>query len=76
MSLLNGTLCTVLPVLATMMGIRRIGSGPAAQIGMIGPVSTIVLSLLILHEPMGAWQVAGTVLVAAGVLVVSRGRVR
>ena len=75
LSLLNGTLCTVLPVLATMMGIRRIGSGPAAQIGMIGPVSTIIFSLLILHEPMGAWQVAGTVLVAVGVLVVSRGRV-
>jgi drug/metabolite transporter (DMT)-like permease len=75
LSLLNGTLCTVLPVLATMMGIRRIGSGPAAQIGMIGPVSTIILSLLILHEPMGAWQVAGTVLVAVGVLMVSRGRV-
>ena len=74
LSLLNGTLCTVLPVLATMMGIRRIGAGPAAQVGMIGPVSTIVLSLLILHEPMGAWQIAGTALVAAGVLVVSRVR--
>ena len=75
LSLLNGTLCTVLPVLATMMGIRRIGAGPAAQIGMIGPVSTIILSLLILHEPMGAWQIAGTALVAAGVLLVSRVRV-
>ena len=75
LSLLNGTLCTVLPVLATMMGIRRIGAGPAAQIGMIGPVSTIILSLLILHEPMGAWQIVGTALVAAGVLLVSRVRV-
>ncbi len=74
LSLLNGTLCTVLPVLATMMGIHRIGSGPASQIGMIGPVSTIVLSLLILHEPMGPWQIAGTVLVVAGVLMVTRAR--
>jgi drug/metabolite transporter (DMT)-like permease len=74
LSLLNGTLCTVLPILATMMGIRRIGSGLASQIGMIGPVSTIVLSLLILHEPMGPWQIAGTVLVVAGVLTVSRSR--
>ena len=39
----------------------------AAQVGMIGPVSTIVLSLLLLGEPMGPWQVAGTVLVMAGV---------
>lgn len=75
LSLLNGTMCTVLPVLATMIGIRRIGSGPASQIGMIGPVSTIVLSLLILHEPMGPWQIAGTVLVVVGVLTVSRARI-
>jgi drug/metabolite transporter (DMT)-like permease len=75
LSLLNGTVCTVLPVLATMVGVRRIGSGPASQIGMIGPVSTIVLSLLILHEPMGSWQIAGTLLVVAGVLSMSRSKI-
>lgn len=75
LSLLNGTVCTVLPVLATMIGVRRIGSGPASQIGMIGPVSTIVLSLLILHEPMGPWQIAGTLLVVAGVLSMSRSKI-
>jgi drug/metabolite transporter (DMT)-like permease len=74
LSLLNGTVCTVLPVLATMIGVRRIGSGPASQIGMIGPVSTILLSLLILHEPMGPWQIAGTALVVMGVLTVSRSK--
>ena len=42
---------------------------------MIGPVSTIVLSLLILHEPMGPWQIAGTLLVVAGVLSMSRAKV-
>lgn len=72
LSLLNGTLCTVFPVLAVMMAIERIGPGLAAQIGMLGPVSTIVLSVLVLGEAMGPWQVAGTVLVLAGVLVVSR----
>ncbi|KAF1720028.1 DMT family transporter [Pseudoxanthomonas wuyuanensis] len=72
LSLLNGTVCTVLPVLAVMMAVARIGSGLAAQIGMIGPVSTIVLSLWLLGEPMGPWQIAGTVLVMAGVLVGSR----
>ena len=49
-----------------------IGSGLAAQIGMLGPVSTIVLSMLVLGEPMGPWQVAGTLLVLGGVLLVSR----
>lgn len=72
LSLVNGTLCTVLPVLAVMMAVARIGSALAAQVGMIGPVSTIVLSLLLLGEPMGPWQVAGTVLVMAGVFVVSQ----
>ena len=55
-----------------MLGIARIGSGLAAQIGMLGPVSTIVLSMLVLGEPMGPWQVAGTLLVLGGVLLVSR----
>ncbi len=71
LSLLNGTLCTVVPVLAVMMAIERIGSGLAAQVGMLGPVSTIVLSLVLLGEPMGPWQVAGTVLVLVGVLALS-----
>lgn len=74
LSLINGTVCTVLPVLMVMMAVSRIGSALAAQIGMIGPVSTIVLSLLLLDEPMGPWQVAGTVLVMLGVFVVSRQR--
>ncbi len=75
LSLLNGTVCTVLPVLAVMVAVRRIGSATAAQIGMLGPVSTIVLSLLLLGEPMGPWQVAGTLLVLAGVFAVSRQKV-
>lgn len=74
LSLLNGTLCTVLPVLATMMAVQRLGSAMASQIGMVGPVSTIVMSLLILGEPMGPWQVAGTVMVMLGVFVVTRPR--
>lgn len=74
LSLLNGTLCTVVPVLAVMMAVSRIGPATTAQIGMLGPVSTIVLSLLVLGEPMGPWQVLGTVLVLAGVYVVSRSR--
>lgn len=72
LSLLNGSLCTVVPVLAVMLAIDRIGSGLAAQIGMLGPVSTIVLSVLVLDEAMGPWQVAGTVLVMGGVFVVAK----
>lgn len=72
LSLLNGTLCTVFPVLAVMLAVQRIGSSMASQIGMVGPVSTIILSVFLLGEPMGPWQVAGTVLVMGGVLMVTR----
>lgn len=72
LSLLNGTLCTVLPVLVTMMAVQRLGPALTSQVGMVGPVSTIVLSMLLLGEPMGAWQVLGTVLVLAGVFLVTR----
>ena len=72
LSLLNGTLCTVLPVLATMMAVQRLGSALVSQIGMVGPVSTIIMSLLILGEPMGSWQVVGTLLVMVGVFAVTR----
>ena len=72
--MLNGTLCTVVPVFAVMMAVARIGSATTAQIGMLGPVSTIVLSLVVLGEAMGPWQIVGTVLVLAGVFVVSRSR--
>ncbi len=71
LSLLNGTVCTVVPVLAVMLAVKRIGSGFAAQVGMIGPVSTIVLGMLLLGESMGPWQVAGTALVLLGVFVVT-----
>jgi drug/metabolite transporter (DMT)-like permease len=72
LSLVNAIFCTVLPVFATMAAVARIGAGPAALAGMIGPVSTIGLGWLILGEPVGAWQLAGTSLVLAGVIVLSR----
>jgi drug/metabolite transporter (DMT)-like permease len=74
LSMLNATACTVVPVLMVMMAIERIGSGLAAQVGMVGPMSTIGMGVLLLDEPMNAWIVAGTVLVLAGVYVVSRRR--
>jgi drug/metabolite transporter (DMT)-like permease len=72
LSLLNATLCTVVPVMMVMMAIERIGSGLAAQVGMVGPMSTILMGALILGEPFTVWVVAGTVSVLVGVFVVSR----
>ena len=74
LSLLNGTLCTVLPVLMVMLAIARIGSGKAAQFGMVGPVTTIAMGVLILGEPLTAWVVAGTGCVLGGVALLARTR--
>ena len=58
LSLINGTACTVAPVLMVMMAIERIGSGLSSQIGMIGPMSTIALGMLLLGSSLvlvGVW---------------------
>jgi drug/metabolite transporter (DMT)-like permease len=41
---------------------------------MVGPMSTLVMGVLVLGEPFNGWIVAGTGLVLAGVFVVSRAR--
>lgn len=74
LSVFNAVACTVLPVFAMMLAVARIGAGNAALTGMVGPVSTIVLGYLFLGEAITGWQLAGTVLVLAGVLVLSRKR--
>ena len=72
LSLLNAIACTVLPVLLVMMAIERIGPGLTAQIGMIGPMSTVSMGVLLLDEPFNGWIIAGTILVVSGVFWVTR----
>jgi len=74
LSLLNATLCTFAPVVMVMMAIERIGAPLAAQTGMIGPLSTILMGVVILHEPFTAWVAAGTLLVLAGIWLLARAR--
>ncbi len=74
LSLLNGTICTVLPVLLVMMAIERIGSARTAQYGMVGPLTTIALGVLILGEPFTAWVAAGTLCVLGSVALLARSR--
>ena len=72
LSVLNATLCTALPVLLVMMAIERIGASVVSQVGMVGPLSTILMGVLILGEPFTLWVAAGTVLVIAGIFVFTR----
>jgi len=74
LSVLNASLGTAVPVLLVMMAIERIGAAAAAQAGMIGPLSTILLGVWLLDEPFTGWLAAGTVLVLAGVYVFTRSR--
>lgn len=72
--LLLALVCTVLPVFLLAEGIRRIGAGPSAIIGAVGPVSTLALAHAVLGEPVHFVQGIGTLLVLVGATVVARGR--
>lgn len=72
LSLLNAVACTAVPVLLVMMAIERIGPTLTAQVGMVGPLSTILLGVWLLGEPFTGWLAAGTGLVLAGIFVFSR----
>jgi drug/metabolite transporter (DMT)-like permease len=72
LSLAMAVFSTVLPVFLLSFAIKRIGSGNASLIGMVGPVSTIYMAYLFLGEAVGLLQVAGSALVLAGVAIISR----
>jgi drug/metabolite transporter (DMT)-like permease len=74
LSVLNATVCTFAPVLMVMMAIERIGATMAAQTGMVGPMSTILMGVLILGEPFTVWVAAGTLLVLAGIWLLAKWR--
>jgi drug/metabolite transporter (DMT)-like permease len=74
LSLLNAVLCTFAPVIMVMLAIERIGATLTAQTGMIGPISTIAMGVLVLGEPFNLWVGAGTMLVLTGVWLLARAR--
>jgi drug/metabolite transporter (DMT)-like permease len=62
---------TVLPVFLLSYAIRRIGSSSTSLIGSAGPVATIALAYVFLNEMISLLQIAGTILVLAGVVTIS-----
>ena len=74
LSLVNAVVCTFAPVLLMMLAIERVGATLAAQTGMIGPMSTIAMSVLLLGEPFTAGLAAGTALVVAGIWLLATWR--
>ena len=74
LSLLNAGACTFLPVLMVMMAIERVGATVAAQTGMVGPVSTILMGIVILGEPFTVWIALGTMCVLSGIWMLAKAR--
>ncbi len=74
LSVFNAVLCTFVPVLMVMMAIERIGPTLTAQTGMLGPVATIVMGVLILDEAFTPWTAAGSAVVIFGIWLFTRAK--
>jgi drug/metabolite transporter (DMT)-like permease len=72
LSALNATVCTVAPMWMVMRAMELIGAPLAAQIGMVGPLSTVLLAIWLLQEPFTLPLLAGTVLVLVGIGLLTR----
>jgi drug/metabolite transporter (DMT)-like permease len=73
-SMVMAVLSTVIPSYLVTEGIKRIGSGNAAIVGSVGPVSTIIQANIFLDEPVLAAQIAGTALILVGVLIIGKNK--
>jgi drug/metabolite transporter (DMT)-like permease len=72
LAFINAVACTATPVLLVMMAIERIGPSLTSQVGMVGPLSTLFLSVVVLDESLN-WSLAvGTTLVIGGIYLVSK----
>lgn len=68
----TGLIATVLPAFALTAGIARIGASQASVLGSLGPLVTLLLAALTLHEPVGVRDMLGCALVLAGVAHIGR----
>jgi drug/metabolite transporter (DMT)-like permease len=68
--ILLAVVATVLPTFMLSNGMKRIGSNNVAIISAIGPVSTIIQAHFILGEKIFPAQIAGTILVIIGVILI------
>ena len=72
LSLTNAIFCTFVPVVLIMIAVERMGAPLVSQVGIIGPLSTVGLSWLLLGEPLTVWVLMGTALVLSGVWLLTR----
>jgi drug/metabolite transporter (DMT)-like permease len=68
---LLGIIATVIPSFMISRGIKSIGASNSAIVASIGPVATIVQAHFFLGEKILPLQVAGTLFVIAGIILIS-----
>ncbi len=71
LSFTMAVMCTVIPSFLISGGIKIIGSGNASIVGSIGPIATIIMASIFLDEQFTGWQLAGTLIVLIGILMIS-----
>jgi drug/metabolite transporter (DMT)-like permease len=72
LSVLNAVACTVLPVWLVMRGVQLLGASVAAQVGMVGPLSTIWMAAWWLGEPVTGRLMLGTAAILGGIVILTR----
>ena len=65
LSIINASICTVVPMTMIMVAINRIGSPLVAQAGIVGPIATIFMGWLVLSETVSLLQLGGMAIVIA-----------
>jgi drug/metabolite transporter (DMT)-like permease len=69
-------LCTVVPVVAFLLGLRRVGPATASIVSTVEPLVTVVLALLVFGERLTPVQALGGGLVVGAVVLVNACRRR
>lgn len=72
LGILMAVLSTIIPSFMVSKSIKIIGSSNFSIIASIGPISTIVLAYVFLHETLSINQVFGTTIVICGIWIVSK----
>jgi drug/metabolite transporter (DMT)-like permease len=67
-----GAGCSALSYLLLGYGLQRLDVTEAAVLGNLAPLTGIVLAVIVLGEPLAVAQIAGGVLILAGVLIATR----
>jgi drug/metabolite transporter (DMT)-like permease len=66
--------CMFIPGFLQAEGVRRVGAQRGAIGSTVGPPTTIVLAAVFFGERLTAWQITGSVLIMASVLILSLGK--